>query len=129
MQDKIGDANASAHFHYEPYELIWRPNDDREGIRVHGELYTSSAFIDAHRSLQESPREPECDYERVVFAFMFFSDLTHLTNFGNAKLWPLYAFVGNESKYRRGKPTCNSCEHVGYFESVCLFFLRLQVFD
>jgi hypothetical protein len=49
---------------------------------------------------------------------MFWSDATHLTNFRNAKLWPLYMFFGNESKYRRCKLSCNACEHVAYFETV-----------
>ena len=36
---------------------------------------------------------------------MFWSDSTQLTQFGTAKLWPLYVFFGNESKYRRCQPT------------------------
>jgi hypothetical protein len=51
---------------------------------------------------------------------MFWSDATQLANFGDAKLWPLYMFFGNESKYQRGKPSSNRCEHVAYFESVRL---------
>ena len=31
-------------FHYEPYELLWKHNDEAEEVRVHGELYTSAAF-------------------------------------------------------------------------------------
>jgi hypothetical protein len=76
--------------------------------------------MDAHNSLQESPGEPGCDLPRVVIALMVWSDSTQLTNFGNAKLWPLYMFFGNESKYRRGKPSCHLCEHVAYFETVCI---------
>jgi hypothetical protein len=52
---------------------------------------------------------------------MFWSDATHLTAFGNAKLWPCYMFFGNESKYRRCKPSCNLCSHVAYFQTVCCF--------
>lgn len=118
IREKIGDPSSNASFHFEPYELHWQPDDRHESIRVHGELYTSQAFVDAHNALQESPREPECDLDRVVVALMFWSDATHLTNFGNAKLWPLYMFFGNDSKYRRGKPSSNCCEHVAYFETV-----------
>jgi hypothetical protein len=118
IREKISDPSAHTHFHFEPYELHWRPNDCHEGIRVHGELYTSPAFIEAHNTLQESPREPDCNLDRVVVALMFWSDATQLTNFGSAKLWPLYLFFGNDSKYRRGKPSSNCCEHVAYFESV-----------
>jgi hypothetical protein len=118
IRDKIKNRLHHPHFHYEPHELLWQPVNDREVIRVYGELYTSPAFIDAHNELQSSPKEPGCDLPRVVVALMFWSDVTHLTNFGNAKLWPLYMFFGNESKYRRCKPSCNLCEHVAYFETV-----------
>ena len=118
IRDKIGDPNHHAHFHHQPYELLWQPNDHQEAIRVYGELYSSPAFVDAHTALQGSPPEPKCDLERVVVALMFWSDGTQLTNFGNAKLWPLYMFFGNDSKYWRCKPSANCCEHVAYFETV-----------
>ena len=35
---------------------------------------------------------------------MFWSDSTHLVNFGTAKLWPIYLLVGNLSKYICGQP-------------------------
>ena len=118
IREKISDPSSNARLHFEPYELRWQPNDCPTSIRVYGELYTSQAFADAHRALQDSPPEPKCDLDRVVVALMFWSDATQLTNFGNAKLWPLYMFFGNESKYRRAKPSSNCCEHVAYFESV-----------
>jgi hypothetical protein len=132
IRDKIMDPTHHAHFHHQPHELLWQPNDQQEPIRVYGELYSSPAFIDAHAALQESPREPNCDLERVVVALMFWSDATQLTNFGNAKLWPLYMFFGNDSKYRRCKPSAHCCEHVAYFETVsptfsCRFFVVIVV--
>lgn len=58
---------------------------------------------------------------------MFASDATMLASFGTAKLWPLYLYFGNDSKYRRGKPSENLCEQVAYFEkvpiAVAVFFL------
>jgi len=84
----------------EPYELFWKPTNQHEEVRLHGELYSSEAFVKVHRTLQESPGEPDCDLQRVVVALMFWSDSTHLTTFGNSHLWPLYLFIGNESKYR-----------------------------
>jgi len=107
-------------FHFEPHELLWQRNKDTDPVRVQGELYTSPAFIDAHRKLQDSPREPGCDLPRVVIALMFWSDATQLTSFGNAKLWPLYMYFGNDSKYGRCKPSCHLCEHVAYFQTVSL---------
>lgn len=116
IREKLASPEDTQHFHYEPFELFWQPDD--AAIRVHGELYTSPAFLNAHREVQDLPGEPGCILPRVVVAMMFSSDATHLTNFGNAKLWPCYLYFGNESKYRRCKPTCNLCNHVAYFQSV-----------
>jgi len=54
---------------------------------------------------------------------MFWSDATHLTAFGNTKLWPLYMFFGNESKYRRCKPSHHLCEHIAYFQTASQLLL------
>jgi len=119
IREKILNLRDAHLFHFEPYELIWLSAGHQTSIQVQGELYTSPAFVDAHRELQDSPGEPGCDLPRVIVALMFWSDVTHLTAFGNAKLWPLYVFFGNDSKYRRSKPTCRTCEHIAYFETVC----------
>jgi Plavaka transposase len=126
IREKVSRQCDDSQFHYEPYTLLWQPSGDRAEIRLHGELYTSPAFIDAHNALQDSPPEPNCELPRIVVALMFWSDSTHLTNFGNTKLWPLYMFFGNESKYRRCKPSSNLCEHVAYFERVYLLYLVLR---
>lgn len=118
IREKISDAHSVQHFHMEPYELTWTPHQGSYQIPVHGELYSSPAFIEAHRDLQNERGNPSCNLQRVVAALMFWSDATHLTSFGNAKLWPLYLFFGNESKYRRCKPSCNTCCHVAYFQDV-----------
>jgi hypothetical protein len=118
IREKLTNQNDARFFHYEPYELLWQRKGAPNSIRVHGEIFTSPAFLDAHKSLQELPGEPGCSLPRVVVAVMFWSDSTHLTSFGNAKLWPLYVFFGNESKYRRAKPSLNLCEHLAYLETV-----------
>jgi hypothetical protein len=105
-------------FHYEPYELLWKPNEDLPEIKVHGELYTSSEFLTTYKELLESPPEPDCEAPKVIAALMFWSDATQLTSFGNAKLWPCYMYFGNHSKYQRMKPSCNLCNHIAYFQTV-----------
>jgi len=122
IREKLSNPTDAHLFHYEPYELQWQPTDASEPIRVHGELYTSPVFIDAHRELQQSPPEPGCDLPRCVVGLMFWSDATHLTSFGNSKLVPLYLFFGNESKYRRCKPSSHLCEHVAYFQTGGIIF-------
>lgn len=118
IREKISSPSSFPHLHLEPFELYCQPNGTAEPVRVHGELYSSTAFIDAHRDLQSSPKEPGCDLPRVIVALMFASDGTQLTAFSSAKLWPLYLGIGNESKYRRTKPSCRAFEHIAYFESV-----------
>jgi hypothetical protein len=118
IREKLAHPQDDQQFHYEPFELFWRPPGSSADVRVYNELYTSAAFLDAHRELQDSPGESGCDLPKVVVAMMFWSDATHLTSFGNAKLWPSYLFFGNESKYRRCKPTCHLCNHVAYFQTV-----------
>ncbi|KAI0308950.1 hypothetical protein OF83DRAFT_1072758, partial [Amylostereum chailletii] len=105
-------------FVYEPYELFWKPSKKVDPIRVHGEMYTSPAFVEAHQHLQDSPPEPGCDLPRFITACMFGSDLTHLTSFGDTKLWPCYLFYGNDSQYRRCKPSERTCDHVAYFQKL-----------
>lgn len=122
------DAQSKHHFHFDPFELLWNRDLAVENpVRLQGELYTSPAFIEAHQELQASPGEPGCDLQRVVVALMFWSDATHLTNFGNAKLWPLYMLFGNDSKYERCKPSSNLCEHLAYFEQVSTWKLPHSV--
>ncbi|KAH7904570.1 hypothetical protein BJ138DRAFT_1018968 [Hygrophoropsis aurantiaca] len=118
MREKLSNPEHARLFHYDPYQLIWHPPHHDHEMRVHGELFHSEAFLEAHRNLQDSPLEPGCELPRYVAGMMFWSDATHLTSFGNAKLWPLYVYFGNESKYRRCKPSCNLCTHAAYFQSL-----------
>ena len=118
IRERITQPSAHPHLHFEPYELFWQPNDTAEPMRVHGELYTSDAFIEAHCKLQNSPPEPGCDLPRVVLGLKFASDGTQLTSFSTAKLWPVYLTIGNESKDRRSKPSRKAFEHVAYLETV-----------
>lgn len=129
IREKISRPCSHPHLHFEPYELYWQPNETTEPVRTHGELYASDAFFDAHRALQDSPGEPGCQLPRVVVGLMFASDGTELTAFSNAKLWPVYLALGNESKNRRSKPSCQAFEHVAYFETVSTAFFALYAGD
>jgi hypothetical protein len=90
IREKIICPSSFPHLHLELYELYWQPSDTSEPVRVHGELFSSEAFIEAHHDLQNSPGEPGCQLPKVVVGLMFASDGTNLTTFSNAKLWPLY---------------------------------------
>jgi len=113
---------ASTSFHYMPFKSFWKDPSTPESVpqRVHDELYSSDAMIEAHMKLQQQPPEPGCTLERVVASLMLWSDSTHLANFGTASLWPLYLFSGNQSKWVRGKPNNASCHHVAYIPKVSI---------
>ena len=120
IREKLASAADDDFFHYQPFKLKWQSAAHPGIVNVHGELYNSEAFIEADRELRSSPPEPKCNAPRHIVAMMFSSDSTHLTSFGDAKLWPLYLYFGNESKYRRCKPSCHLANHVAYFQNVRL---------
>ena len=110
----------ASHFHFSPFKLFHKsPSGEEE--RVFSELYNSDVFIEEHDNVQRAPlppNEPDCKREKVVAALMFWSDSTHLANFGTAKLWPIYLLFGNVSKYIRGQPNSGACQHVAYIPSL-----------
>ena len=128
IRSRVSDPLIFPHIHLEPYKLFWKANST-DPVRVHGEVYTSPAFIETHDALQRSPPEPGCTRERVVIALMFSSDGTHLTEYGDATLHPLYVEFGNESKERRSKQSNGCFEHIAYFESVSAGSLSILAFS
>ena len=118
----------SRQFHFTPFSLIHRSPITNKEQRVYGELYNSDEFINEHRRVQNRspppPDDPGCKLEKVIAALMFWSDSTHLTNFGTAKLWPIYLFFGNLSKYIRSRPSSGACNHLAYIPSVCISNMR-----
>ncbi|KAG1835090.1 hypothetical protein EV424DRAFT_1309386, partial [Suillus variegatus] len=118
LREKLANEQDNKLSHYELYQLCWNPSHLNAEVAIHGDLYTSPAFHEAHTDLQNSPGEPNCDLPQVVASLMFWSDATQLTSFGNAKLWPTYMYFSNESKYHHCKPLCNLSNHVTYFETV-----------
>jgi hypothetical protein len=110
----------ASHFHFSPFKLFHRsPSSEEE--RVFSEVYNSDVFIEEHDNVQRAPLppdEPDCKREKVVAALMFWSDSTHLANFGITKLWPIYLLFGNISKYIRGQPNSGACQHIAYIPSL-----------
>ncbi len=113
------DPVASRRFHYTPFKSFWKSSETSPAQRIYDEIYSSDAMLEAHMKLQKSRKEPGCELERVIASLMFWSDSTHLANFGTASLWPLYLFFGNQSKYLRNKPCTASCHHIAYIPKVC----------
>ena len=109
----------SSEFHLTPFEEYWQPNPEADPIKVFSEAYSSSKSINLYHSVHALPRKSEDDLERVVIPILLWSDATQLSNFGDASLWPIYMFFGNQSKYTHGKPTAATCHHIAYIPTVC----------
>ncbi|KAJ3524831.1 hypothetical protein NM688_g8496 [Phlebia brevispora] len=100
-------------FHLIPFKLWYRaPGEPAETPpeRAYSELYNSDAINEEYEQIKAQPQPPGPCLETVIAAIMFWSDSMHLTQFGNASLWPIYAYFGNQSKYSRCKPNalCSS---------------------
>lgn len=114
--------------HLSPYRLYLQkgaaagePSDQTASERVYCEVYDSDIFIEEHDKVQRSknpPEDPHCSREKVIAALMLWSDSTHLTNFGMAKLWPIYMALGNLSKYIRSLPNSGAFQHLAYIPSL-----------
>ena len=119
IHETLSDPVRCRSFHFKPYLLRWQRSCGVADVGVYGELFSSQAFATAHHDLQDSHLGSiSCTLPRRIVALMFWSDATQLTAFGDAKLWPLYVYFGNESKYRCCTPTTNLCSHVAYFQTV-----------
>ena len=118
IKEKIMNPVDTSLFHYKPYELKWHPPHQDHNIKLYDELFMSTTFLNAHQALQDTPPESDCDLPCVVIALMFWLGSTQLTIFGDTKLWLLYFFFDNESKYLRCQPTNDLCSHAMYFQMV-----------
>jgi Plavaka transposase len=106
--------STATNLHFTPFELFHQ-TPDGSVARVWGDLYSSPAFLEAHKRLL---KVAGCTAESAIAPLMFWSDSTHLTSFGTSKLWPIYMFLGSQDKHLRVKPRANVCHHVAYIPSV-----------
>lgn len=112
---------AAKDFNFEPYCQWWsRPGSMDPPSRVYDELYTSDSWLEEHQNIQKIvlPDNEIDSYPRAIAGLMFWSDSTHLAEFGQAKLWPIYMAFGNQSKYERAKPGNRALLHLAYLPSV-----------
>ena len=120
MKAALADKNAR-YLHFSPFRRFHRTASGNQ--RCFDEVYTSDAFLKAHDTLQKQRNEPGCTLEKVMLGLMFWSDSTHLADFGTAKVWPIYLYLPNLSKYIRCKPTSGASHHVAYIPSVSITLL------
>jgi hypothetical protein len=108
-------------FNTTPYKEFHLHSPNEPPHRVFGEAYSADAYYEAWEEIQALPREPDDKLERVVAGLMMWSDSTHLASFGNASMWPIYLYFGNQSKYTRAKPTAFASHHLAYIPSVSIY--------
>jgi hypothetical protein len=122
MLEIIQDGSNSAALQWYGHKEVWcPPYHDAPLERVWGELYTSNAFLIAEHDLVNAHKDSPNPC--VIAAFMIWSDATHLAQFGQVKVWPIYVYFGNQSKYSRCKPSTRSAQVVGYIPPVTDYLL------
>jgi Plavaka transposase len=124
---------SSKSWHNTPFKMFWKPTPDSPPQRVVSELYNADAFLEEHKKIEKLPIHLPDDapgpkpVENAVFAIMIWSDSTHLTNFGDASMWPIYLYCGGQSKYPCGRPSQHSAHHVAHIPLVS-FWLSGNMF-
>ncbi|KIK14293.1 hypothetical protein PISMIDRAFT_17380 [Pisolithus microcarpus 441] len=108
----------SKRFHLTPFKRVWKSPVTGKEQRLYDELYTSDIWNKAHDDVQKQRREDGCTLERVIAGLMFWSDSTHLAQFGHATAWPVYLFFGNLSKYERASAGPGPCHPVAFIPSL-----------
>ncbi|THH16116.1 hypothetical protein EUX98_g9355 [Antrodiella citrinella] len=109
---------AASRFVWDPHQVEYTSQPGAPPESVYGELYNSQVFIQEDLRLQNSPSEDGCDLPRAIAACMFASDATLVTQWGQKKVWPVYMYFGNQSKYERARPTAHAGHLVGYLPSL-----------
>lgn len=117
---------AAEQFHTFPFKAFWKPGPDEPEERIYSEAYTGDRWNEEYAKIHAKNQQgPHSDLEALLVALMIWSDATLLAQFGNAQLWPIYLYIGNQSKYSRAKPSSFAAHHIAYIPKVCfaLFIL------
>lgn len=90
--------DASASFNIIPYWEFWQCSSNRT-IEVFSEAYSSPEMLEIYKKTNTLPHKAGDEYEHSIVSLIFWSDATHLANFGDASLWLFYLFFKNQFKY------------------------------
>lgn len=106
-------------FHTFPFRAYWHPSKGEPPERVYSESYSADTWNNEYDKINETHEDgPNHHLEAFIIALMIWSDSTVLAQFGTASLWPIYLYIGNQSKYTRAKPTSMSAHHLAYLPKV-----------
>jgi hypothetical protein len=119
--NELQDPDSFERIHLKPFEEWWKPSNSDDPVRVYSDVFTANAMLEADRELQDSLKAATTagpQLETFIVSALLYSDGTGLAAFSNATLWPMYLYIGNESKYVRSKPTSFSAHHIAYLPTV-----------
>lgn len=128
---EVASAPNRTDFHLTPFRWWWK--DQCEGLestpeRVVDNVYNSDVLIEEHIRLSTAPRQFHPEMEVVVVGLQFWSDSTHVADFGTASMWPAYLAFANQCKYTRGDPRTQSIHHIAYLPKVSTSVTQLHIF-
>lgn len=122
IQSALAESRAEM-FHTFPFKAYWQPSPGKPEERIYSEIYTGDFWNAEYQKIQEIPCSDELsNVEKFIVAILIWSDSTSLAQFGNAELWPIYLYIGNQSKYERAKPNSLSSHHLAYLPKVNFSF-------
>jgi Plavaka transposase len=103
-----------------------KPHVEAVSYRIPGLLYRKLKHVILDALAFNGPLAHLLHYPpfKTFVTLMLSSNATHLTDFGNAKAWPIYLMLGSLSKYIRSQPNSGAMHHLAYIPSpsVCLYF-------
>jgi hypothetical protein len=109
----------SKSFHTFPFRAYWHSSKGDPPERVYSESYTANSWNNEYDDINNSREHgPNHFLEAFIIALLIWSDSTHLAQFSTASLWPIYLYIGNQSKYTRAKPSSMSAHHLAYLPKV-----------
>ncbi|KAH9915299.1 uncharacterized protein BXZ73DRAFT_106270 [Epithele typhae] len=96
------------------------PVDPPTPIRIYTDVVNSPALLAEEEKLRSLPRQPHdlAELPYGILPMILWSDATHLSSFGDAKLWPVYLYFAHLCKYTRGRPTEFAAHHIAYIPSL-----------
>ncbi len=110
---------AAEKFHIFPFKEFWQPVPDEPEERIYSETYTANCWNGEYEKIYATNQKgPHHDLEAFLVGLMIWSDSTGLAQFGNAQLWPIYLYLGNQLKYSRAKPSSFAAHHIAYLPKV-----------
>ena len=111
---------AAESFHTFPFKEFWQSGIGEPEERIYSEIYTGDRWNEEYEKIHSINQQgPHHSFEAFLVALMIWLDSTSLAQFGNAQLWPIYLYIGNQSKYSRAKPSSFAAHHIAYMLKVC----------